>query len=869
MVPLPGLLNMVQDAARRFGLSCQDRILTLSPVYHDMALFDLMSAALHGTTLVFPDPDRLKDPGHWAERIQQCRVTAWNTVPATMTMLLDYLEGSSEADKELSSLRYAFLGGDWIPLGVFHRLKRFAPAATMVSVGGPTEISVWNLLYPVESLDPRWRSIPYGYPIRNAAYHLLDDRLEDCPAMVVGEMYCSGTGLAAGYLNDAEKTGKAFLTHSDKKLRMFRTGDLGRLHPDGYIEFIGRRDNQVNVNGYRIELGEIETAMGRHPSVSRAVAVVAAGSMDDSRGGLALWIVPKRGAQCLIQELRTFLKRHVPKYMLPSGIGLVEQFPLLRNNKVDRRAMSQWPMPRQAGRGFGGPARHHGRACAGAGMVRAAGIEAGEPGPELFRDRRRLHRGGPALQHDHRREVFGLSVASIFSHPTIRDLAAAIEAAPKVEHGREHDAARIGVVTPEAEAGPAAGAWPPAAPAPLRLPLAPATRVQQRMFYEERRQRNNCYNLCLQVGLSVPDGRQLAPERIEAAFNAVVARHEILRTNFQEVPDAGNADLRCVMQRISPARRIKLERRQRAADSGSPEFLSAFRREFTERPYDLENGTLLRLALVEESPSLGTCSSAFITSLWTAGRWHFSCGIWRWPLTVKNFASGAPAGRSRPVGKLASVSGGRQGLASPCRPPDPRGRIPSAILDALSLNDACPDAREGERHAEERIPQHVMDGVVRLGERCGATPFAVMCAVFGLLVAEYNRSDTAQFGTYVAARAHPGLEAVFGSMTAPAPLIMRFDRSRPLAEAVRDAMRQLSESMDLSLIPFEDLVQAVAPARRGDGPPLFGMALTFDNTPAQPIEADGMELRPQAWCNTPPVLTLRRPSPWMLTAHAC
>jgi hypothetical protein len=119
-----------------------------------------------------------------------------------------------------------------------------------------------------------------------------------------------------------------------------------------------------------------------------------------------------------------------------------------------------------------------------------------------------------------------------------------------------------------------------------------------------------------------------------------------------------------------------------------------------------------------------------------------------------------------------------------------------------------------------------------------------MCTVFGLLVADYNRSDTAQFGTYVAVRALPGLEQALGSMTAPAPLVLRFDRGRTLVDAARDTMRQLSESIDISLLPFEDLVRAVAPARLGDELPLFGMALAYDNTPAHPVAAGGMSLRP-------------------------
>jgi amino acid adenylation domain-containing protein len=841
MMPLAGLLNMAHDAAKRFGLGPRDALLTLSPAYHDMALFDMMSAALLGVTLVFPSPDRLKDPGHWLERIRERGVTLWNTVPATMTMLLDYLESTPASRRELPTLRYACLGGDWIPLDTPNRLKKIAPNATVVSVGGPTEISVWNLLYPVERFDPRWRSIPYGYPIRNTAYHLLDARLEDCPAMVVGEMYCSGTGLTQGYLNDAEKTEKAFFTHPTRNIRMFRTGDLGRLHEDGYIEFIGRRDNQVNINGYRIELGEIETAMGLHPSVTQAVAVT--GSRPGSGGGLLLWVTLKPGRQCPPRELRAFLKRHVPKYMLPSAIGLAEAFPLTQNNKIDRRSIAAWPPPRQEKTASEAqPTTPTERRLARA-WEELLGLE--KPG----RDQNFFEVGGNSIaavrlyNQVMAGKYSGLSVASIFSHPTIGDLAAAIDAAPCLDDGGERDGA--GLARPATPAGAAAVSWPPVAPVPRRLPLVPATRVQQRMFYEERRQRNKCFNLCLDLAIGTANGDALDPGRIETACNAVVARHEILRTNFQEVPDANNADMRHVVQRIIPERRIGIEVLECSGHPTPRQAVHSFGKEFTLRPYDLEDGPLLRLALVLEGPTHGHLLIGFH---------HMVMDGWSLTPLLQDLAAALDGDTPPPppiqqadlalwenTQAFAEAAGALLPHAARRIPAD---GTPSVIIDAVSLNDTAPTDDADECFVEEYIPQHVVERIAELSERNASTPFAVMCTVFGLLVADYNRSDTAQFGTYVAVRALPGLEQALGSMTAPAPLVLRFDRGRTLVDAARDTMRQLSESIDISLLPFEDLVRAVAPARLGDELPLFGMALAYDNTPAHPVAAGGMELRP-------------------------
>lgn len=839
MMPLEGLLNMVQDASKRFDLDHRDTILALNPIYHDFALFDMVGAALLGAKLVFPSPERLKDPGHWLERILEWGVTIWDTVPATMTMLLDYLEGSSPT--ELPSLRYAILGGDWIPLDTPNRLKKFAPEATVVSIGGPTEVTVWNLLYPVERFDKKWRSIPYGYPIRNAVYHILDDKLEDCPAMVVGEMYCSGAGLTLGYMNDEEKTKKAFFTHPTKNIHMFRTGDLGRLHDNGYIEFIGRRDNQVNINGYRIELGEIETAMGRHPSVSQAVAIVKRG--DNSPDNLVLWVALTPEAHPSVKELRTYLKQHVPKYMFPSAIGIAETLPLTQNNKIDRGAIADWQSPHQEEAGnLERPAKPTEL------LLEAAWEDLlGSTGMTLDQNFFEIGGNSIAAVRLYNKVIAGkysgMSVASIFSFPTIRSLAAAIDAAPRMDSHLEKPVTENDRTNSATPTVPTTVTWPPVNPVPMRLPTVPATRVQQRMFYEEQRQRNHCYNLSIQVAVNAPSG-SIDAKAIEEAFNAVVARHEILRTNFQEVSAADNADIRCIMQQITPQRHIDLEESEPVTGSDQQQALSAFCQEFTERPYDLEKGSLVRIALVRENDSKG---HLFI------GFHHIVMDGWSLTLLMQDLTLALEGKELSPPqlqqADLAlwensqAFAHAAEELLPHAAQRIPADGIPSVVTDAVSLNDTD-DGPVDQCHVEEYIPQHIVNRITELSEQNGSTPFAVMCTIFGLLMADYNRSDTAQFGTYIAVRALPGLENILGSMTCPAPLIMHFDRNKPLVNAARDTMVQLSESIDVSLIPFENLVRAIAPVRRGDELPLFGTAFTFDNTPAEPMAAGGMELSP-------------------------
>nr|APD71901.1 non-ribosomal peptide synthetase 2 [Streptomyces sp.] len=288
MVNHRALVNCLAETADTFGITTTDRALAVAALHHDLSVFDLFGVLGAGGTLVVPAAAERRDPAHWAELVGTHGVTVWNSVPAMMEMLLESVAGNAGP---LASLRLAFLGGDWIPLTVPGRLAASAPGAELVSVGGPTETTLWSIWYRVGEVDPAWRSIPYGSPIANVTYHLLDDRLRECPDWVTGEMYVSGVSLADGYWRDPERTGALFIEHPETGERMYRTGDLGRWRPDGTIEFMGRADFQVKIHGQRIELGEIETALLAHPDVASAVVTAMPRPDRPGHDGLAAYVV--------------------------------------------------------------------------------------------------------------------------------------------------------------------------------------------------------------------------------------------------------------------------------------------------------------------------------------------------------------------------------------------------------------------------------------------------------------------------------------------------------------------------------------------------------------------------------------------------
>jgi pyochelin synthetase len=272
MISHRAALNTVVDINTRFRVVRGDRVLGLSNLGFDLSVYDIFGPLSVGGCLVIPAPDRPADPSHWADLIATHRVTLWNSVPAQMQMLHDYLTTAPAV--ALPTLRLALLSGDWIPVTLPDLVRQRLPALRLIGLGGATEASIWSIAHAIGVVPAHWRSIPYGRPLANQTVHVLDAALAPRPEWVAGELYIGGTGVALGYLGDDRRTAERFVPDPATGQRLYRTGDFGRYLPSGEIEFLGREDHQVKIKGYRIELAEIELALRSAPSVGGAVVVV-------------------------------------------------------------------------------------------------------------------------------------------------------------------------------------------------------------------------------------------------------------------------------------------------------------------------------------------------------------------------------------------------------------------------------------------------------------------------------------------------------------------------------------------------------------------------------------------------------------------
>ncbi|MFF1379242.1 amino acid adenylation domain-containing protein [Streptomyces sp. NPDC058308] len=449
MVEHRGVVNALRETVETFAIGPDDRALALTALHHDMSVFDLFGVLGAGGTLVVPRASERREAAHWADLMGEHDVTVWNSVPAMMEMLVEHL-GSQEGP--LRGLRLAFLGGDWLNVATVRRLGEES-GVRVVSVGGPTETTLWNIWHPVDRLDPERRSIPYGTPVANTRYRILDDRMRDRPVWATGEMYCSGVGVARGYWGDPERTATSFVTHPRTGERLYRTGDLGRFLPDGTIEFIGRADFQVQVNGHRIEPGEVEAALLAHPDV--AAAVVTGQRRADRAGhrGLIGYVVAGAGnAAPGDAALREHLRARLSPHLVPSVFVTLDALPLNANGKVDRSALPE-PRPELSRTAGGAPRSAVAEVCA---QVWAQVLEVEAVGEQ---DNFFALGGDSVLATrivTRLRQVFAsdaVTLRTVFLSPTVAGLAAGVVAAEEVPGRAEamaHVHLRVARMSPEA-----------------------------------------------------------------------------------------------------------------------------------------------------------------------------------------------------------------------------------------------------------------------------------------------------------------------------------------------------------------------------------------------------------------------------------
>jgi len=298
--------------------------LASTSICFDLSIFELFVPLSCGGTVILAETALYLPTLPAAEA-----VTLVNTVPSAMKELV-------RVDGVSASVRTVNLAGEPLQTQLVEQIYRQETVEQVFDLYGPSEDTTYSTYVLRSATGPA----TIGRPIANTQVYLLDAHLNSVPVGVPGELYIGGDGVVRGYLCRPALTAERFIPDpfsEEAGARLYRTGDLARYLPDGNIEFLGRIDHQVKVRGYRIELGEIEAVLGQQPSVRETVVLAREDEPGDKR--LVAYVVPNDEHEPAVSELRRFLQKKLPEYMVPSAFVTLEALPLTPNGKVDRRTL--------------------------------------------------------------------------------------------------------------------------------------------------------------------------------------------------------------------------------------------------------------------------------------------------------------------------------------------------------------------------------------------------------------------------------------------------------------------------------------------------------------------------------------------------
>jgi amino acid adenylation domain-containing protein len=339
MITHRNALAFVDWAVREFALGPADRLSSHAPLHFDLSIFDIFGALASGASLALIPDGTSTFPIRLAEWIAKNRITVWYSVPSILTLLLQ--KGRLERH-DLSPLRLVLFAGEVFPTKFLRGVMAALPRAEFANLYGPTETNVitWYRVPPFVSDDDR--PIPIGRACANTDLLIVaDDGSRVSAPGREGELYARGPTVAQGYWGDPERTARGFVPNPFQPAyaeRVYRTGDIVTLRPDGNLDFLGRRDRMVKSRGYRIELDEIETVLYAHPQVKEAAVIAVPDEQIGSRI-LAFFAATDPGA-----DPRAEVKEHcgarLPRYMLPDAFELLRELPKTSTGKVDRTSLA-------------------------------------------------------------------------------------------------------------------------------------------------------------------------------------------------------------------------------------------------------------------------------------------------------------------------------------------------------------------------------------------------------------------------------------------------------------------------------------------------------------------------------------------------
>jgi len=780
---------------------------------------DLIRALCSGGQLILCPQQSLLEPDKLHQLIQEKQIECAEFVPAVLRQLLQYLEKTAQT---LNFMKCLVVGSDVFYIKEYQQIKKILPPQTrIINSYGVSEATIDSTYFTYFESTQISGIVPIGHPFANTQIYILDRHCQPVPIGVAGELHIGGAGLSRGYFNRPELTQEKFIPNPfNQGTRLYKTGDLARYLPDGNIEYLGRIDNQIKIRGFRIELGEIEAVLGQHPAVRENAVIV-----DKTEKRLIAFIVLKQNIEKT--DLRTFIQKQLPDYMIPSAFMPMEAMPLTPNGKIDRHALLNK---------FSVTSYH---------LSQKTFVAPRTPEEELLANIWSTVLGLEKVSiHDNFFELGGHSLLATQIVSRIRDNLS-------LELPLRHlfESPTIAGLTEQLKAIHRDQSLPPITPQDETLFVSgmersgfPETRLsfaQQRLWFLDQLEGENItYNLSAALCLEGP----LHHAALEQSLHEIVQRHQSLRTCFPMKNGTPLVQISSNTYKLSKIDLQKIPQKERHKK------VQQLVNQEAQRPFDLSKGPLFRATLLQlgpESHILVLTMHHIISDGWSKGIFNhelstlytaFSQGqtspLAPLPIQYTDFAHWQ---RQWLTGKILEkqLDYWKQQLAGA-----------PALLE-LPTDHPRPAIQRYQGQTESlQLSPSLTRQLKSLSQQSGTTLFMTLLSAFAILLYRYTGQNYIMIGTPIANRTHREIEPLIGFFVNTLVLRLKLSGHPHFDQLLRHVRRIALEAYAHQDLPFEQLVEELQPERSLSHTPLFQVMFVLQNAPMDHLELPGLTLTP-------------------------
>ncbi len=797
-----GVVNLAKSLSRFYEIEHDSNVLQFASINFDASIYEIFGGLLNGAKVTLYEKNNLKNPEDLLDEFEKLKVT-FLTLPPTLLSVMKA--------KKINYLKTILSAGEACPTEVGLKWKKYYH---FYNGYGPTEATVASTIERFDGTN-KYLTIPIGNAIPNIKVYVLDKYLNKTPVGVTGELHISGVNLARGYLGKPALTAEKFIPDpfsGNSGARMYKTGDLVKIHEDGKLEFIGRIDNQIKLRGFRIELGEIESVLAEHPDISIAAVIVR--ESPNKEKILSAFIQLNNEDNFDKAKIFDYLKSKLPDYMVPTIITVLDEMPITINGKIDRRKLNELKIDVFEKGEYLAPESPTEILLAGI-WGELTGVKKVGLNDNFF------NLGGHSILATQAvsriREAFGVEVSlkDFFEMKNLKELARLID---------ESDQSISQEIQKPIEKIERVG----------ELPLSFS---QQRLwFLSQFAPEGSSYNIPAVLELE----GQLNLDALNYALNKMIERHEVLRTTFHSVNGKPQV-------RIEDNFEYKIELIDLSNDNRRDEKTKEILDETIRTPFDLTQIPLFSVKLIKTKPEAHICAIVMhhiISDGWSIGiiineisELYKSFITSKEPLLdeliiqyvdyaawQKNILSGETLEKEIEFWKN-ELEGASLILDLPTDKPRPQVQT----FNGSNINF----------NLEERLSEKIE----KVSAKLNITPYMFLLGAFEILLSKYSRQTDFVVGTPIANRTKLETEKLIGFFVNTLAIRATIDKNMTVQELMKSVRVKMLSAYSHQSLPFEKLVEVVQPERDTSHSPLFQVAFVFQNTPISAIELPELKVK--------------------------